>query len=255
MKLLYSLLLIFVSYTLAAQTIINTEKLKSKGDSLAFSIQLNYSGTRGNALTDQLAFAPSLVKVGLKNDLKVFGGYSILSAGENAVLNSAFGHVRHNYKLNENLKTFAYYQLQFNEVLLLTKREILGGGLRYAIINKDSLGLDFGAGLMYENEFLNRTTLLLDEISETHYLRASFICSFHLVLTKGMQINNVIYYQSYINDYTDYRLLNDFSLLFKINKHLNFNTTFTLRFDNKPPSSLKPYDSFVKVGVGYVIGR
>lgn len=240
---------------LIGQTIINTEKLNAQGDSLAFSVQLDYSGTRGNAVTDQLDFAPSFVKIGIKNDFKVFGGYSVLSAEDDAVLNSAFGHVRHNYKIGERLKTFEYYQLQFNEVLLLTKREIYGGGLRYSIINKDSLGLDFGGGLMYENEYLNKVTLLPDETSTTHFLRASFICSFHVEVKKGIQINNVVYYQPYMKDFTDFRLLNDFSLMFTLTKRLSFSSSLTVRFDSKPPSSLEDFDSAVNIGIGYFISK
>jgi putative salt-induced outer membrane protein YdiY len=255
LKLTLVLLIVCASCNLTAQTIINAEKLHSQGDSLSFSFQLDYSGTQGNVVTDQLDLAPSFVKIGKKHDFKLFGAYSILTTDQNNVLNGAFGHLRHNYKITERLKTFEFYQRQFNEVLLLTTREVYGGGLRYSIINQDSLLLDFGGGLMYENEYLNKETLLTDEISETHFIRATIIFSFQVQLKKGIQINNVVYYQPHLADISDFRLLNDFHLMININEYLNFNSSFTLRFDSKPPSILSDFDSSINVGLGFVLRK
>jgi len=116
----------FFSMSVYAQTIINAEKLNSVNDSLAFSVQVGYSGTRGNAITDQIDLAPSFLLVNKLNDFKLFGGYSVLSSDETSLLNSGFAHIRHNFKISNRLKTFEFYQIQFNEVLLLSKRVVFG---------------------------------------------------------------------------------------------------------------------------------
>ena len=54
---------LFLSTGLYSQTIINAERLSSTKDSLAFALQLNYSGNRGNAVTDKLKIAHSCLSV------------------------------------------------------------------------------------------------------------------------------------------------------------------------------------------------
>jgi len=234
-----------------SQTIINAEKLNSATDSLAFSLQLSYSGNRGNAVTDKFKLAPSFLIVGKKNDFKLFGGYSVLATGDKSYLKNGFAHIRHNYKITTRLKTFAFYQIQFNEVLLLHKREVIGTGLRYALVKKDSLNFDMGIGGMHESEFLDDETLLADEITNTFVIRAAVVSSFQWIMNEHVQFNNVLYYQPYLRNFEDFRILNDFSLTARINAGFSISMAFTIRYDSKPPSALTNFDSKMNVGLSY----
>jgi len=246
---------LFLTINASAQTIINAEKLGSPKDSLLLAVEVSYSGTRGNAVTDQIDFAPSFLLIGKKNDFKLFAGYSVLSADEESLLNSGFIHFRHNYKIFKRLKTFGFYQIQFNEVLLLKKREAYGAGLRYSLINKDSLSFDMGIGIMQENEFLDKTSLLANETVNTYFIRGAIVSSFEWVINESVKINNVLYFQPNISSFKDYRVLNDFSLIAKLSDEIYFTTSLTLRYDSRPPSSLKAFDSVLDVGIGYAFSK
>jgi len=253
-KYLYKLLLcmsLFLSTALYSQTIINAEKLNSATDSLMFSVNLSYSGHRGNAVTDKFKLAPSFLLIRKKNDFKLFGGYSVLSAGNTSFLNNGFAHIRHNYKLTTRLKTFAFYQIQFNDVLLLSKREVFGTGLRYAVVQKDSLSFDMGLGAMHESEFLNTKSLEVGEVANTFVVRATVVSSFQWILNEFVQFNNVLYYQPYLKNMDDFRILNDFSFTARINPKFNISMTLTARYDSKSPSALTNLDSVMNVGIGY----
>ena len=251
MRKLLLVVCLFLSAGLYSQTIINAEKLNSATDSLVFSVKLSYSGHRGNAVTDKFKLAPSFLVVRKKNDFKVFGGYSVLSAGKTSFLNNGFAHIRHNYKLTTRLKTFTFYQIQFNDVLLLRKREVFGGGLRYAVVQKDSLSFDMGLGAMHESEFLNTTALEVGEVANTFVVRATVVSSFQWILNEFVQFNNVLYYQPYLKKLDDFRVLNDFSLTARISPEFNISMTLTVRYDSKPPSALTNFDSVMNVGIGY----
>ena len=255
MKSLLLLFNCFFSMSIYAQTIINAEKLNSTNDSLAFSVQIAYQGTRGNAVTDQIDFAPSFLLVRKKNDFKLFGGYSVLSSDKTTLLNSGFAHIRHNYKISNRFKTFEFYQIQFNEVLLLTKREAFGAGLRYSIVLKDSLSFDIGIGGMRENEFLNNESLMVNETTDTYFIRGTIVSSFAWIISEYIQINNVFYFQPNMNDFNDHRVLNDFILTTKLSDEIYFTTSLTVRYDSKPPSSLKNFDSVFDVGIGYAFSK
>ncbi len=232
-----------------SQTIINAEQLIGGADSTIYSLTLSYNGTNGNSNTNQINIAPSIIFIRKNNDLMLFGGYSVLSESNNKILNTGFAHLRHRYFINERLKTFEFYQIQFNDVLLLNKRVVLGAGLNFEMIKSDSIKLNLSAGLMREVEILNETNLLPDEISETRYMRLSVVNGFKWLIGTKIKINNVIYYQPYLKDFADYRLLDDFSLSVSIARHFDIITSVTFRYDSQPPDFLGRIDNVVTIGV------
>lgn len=249
MKILkWTLIIIFLSNYSFSQTIINAERLSNGIDSTIYALSFSYNGTRGNSTTDQLNISPTILLLTKKNEFKLFGGYTLLSQSNNKILNGGFVHLRHNYKLSERIKTFEFYQLQFNEVLLLTKREVFGAGLRFSLADKDSLKSSFSLGMMREFEVLNKTDLLPEDVSETIYYRATSVFSFKFIFSKTIKLDNVLYYQPYLKEFADYRILNDLALSVSLLNHFDIITSLTTRFDSKPPGTLKNFDNFVSLG-------
>lgn len=232
----------------SSQTIINAERLTDGTDSTIYSFVLSYNGTKGNSNTDQFDISPNVVLLREKNDYKLFGGYSLLSESSNRILNTGFVHIRHNFKLTGRIKTFEFYQIQFNKVLLLTKREVFGAGLRFSLLNNDNLKFDFGTGVMREVEVLNKTFLLPDELSETKYYRITCVNTISWIAGKIVKIHNVLYYQPYLNDFNDYRLLDEFNFIVSITEHFELLTSLTTRYDSKPPGKLNKLDNVISFG-------
>ena len=189
--------LLFIYFLLSnvgkSQTIINAESLLNGVDSTIFSLSFLYNGNRGNMVTDQVHFASAFVLIKEKNDFKIFGGYDLLSQSENKLLNGGYIHLRHNFKLSKGIKTFEFYQLQFNDVLILKKREVYGLGLRFHIINRDSLNSNLSVGVMKEQEILNENFLLQSENAETNYYRLNTVLGLQLILSETLKIDNVFY--------------------------------------------------------------
>jgi hypothetical protein len=183
-----------------------------------------------------------------KNEYRILGGYDLLSESGEGILNSGFMHLRHNFRLTGKIKTFEFYQLQFNDVLLLNKREVFGAGLRIALITKDSLSSNINLGLMRELEVLDHTILEPDELAEIIYLRATFTGSIKLIISKTVRIDNIVYYQPYLKDFSDYRLLNEFNLAVSLQDHVELITSLSTRFDSKPPGSLNSLDNLISLG-------
>ena len=197
----YSIIFLIIGNWGYSQTIIDAERLIDGTDSTIYAIALSYNGTRGNSSTDQLDISPAFILLKKKNDFKLFGGYSLLAESGEGILNSGFVHLRHNYVLSERFKTFEFYQLQFNDVLLLNKRQVFGAGLRFGLVMKDSLNLSFELGLMRESEDLNKSKLLPGEESLVKNFRITFLNSFKWKIGKQVKINNVIYYQPNVIDF------------------------------------------------------
>ena len=60
---------------------------------------------------------------------------------------------------------------------------------------------------------------------------------------------NTTYFQQYIKDFNDFRLLNETNFMFKINKWLSFSIDIEYRFDSEPPSILKDRDFNSNLGL------
>lgn len=250
MKSLLSLFFLLTFCSLAyGQTIINAETLTSKADSSIYTLSFSYRGTQGNLATNQFAISPNILLMRKKNEYKILGGYSFFSQNDTRILHSGFIHLRHNYKINNRFKTLAFYQAQFNEVLLLNRRQLFGAGLRYRLIAGDSLSFDLSAGPMREYEELNTASLDPGEIAETSFTRASFVSSFSWLANKSFSVHHVLYYQPYLSNFSDYRLLNDLNFKVSISKYFSLITSVTTRYDNMPPGALKKYDNAVSVGI------
>lgn len=243
------LILLFAASGLYSQTIINAERVDNDKDSSVFALALNYSGTRGNANTNQLGVAPVVILKKKKNEFKVFGGYNILSSGQSNILNSGYAHARHNYALSKTLKTLVFYQVQFNEVLQLNKREVFGSGLKLVVLGQDSIHLATTFGVMHEFELLDVNRLQTGETAKTNFFRGSFIGSFTWKVNKYLQVTDVLYYQPWLGGLNDYRALNDFNLSIKLAKAFSLLVTSSFRFDSKPPSSLGNYDWNFRIGL------
>jgi len=249
--------LLFIYFLLSnigkSQTIINAESLLNGVDSTIFSWSFLYNGNRGNIVTDQVHFASAFVLIKEKNDFKIFGGYDLLSQSENKLLNGGYIHLRHNYKLSKRIKTFEFYQVQFNDVLILKKREVYGLGLRILVVNLDSLNSHFSVGVMREQEILNKDFLLQGENVETNYFRLNTILSLKLVLNEMVKIDNILYYQPYIKVFNDYRILNELRFTTKLSKKFNLITAMNIRYDNKPPGLLEKTDLFLNFGFNILL--
>jgi hypothetical protein len=250
MRIKFTIILLLVIGNIASsQTIINAERLGDKVDSTVLALSFSYNGTRGNSETDRLDLSPAIVIIKKKNEFKAFGGYGLLSQADNIILNTGYIHVRHNFKISNAIRTFEFYQLQFNNVLLLDKRELVGAGLRFVILDLDSLGISFNTGAMRELEVLDENSLPTDEILETRYYRATLTSSIRYQFNKILRLDNVVYYQPYLGDLSDYRLLNDLNLSFTINNYLNLIISLSTRYDSRPPSALETLDNIISFGI------
>jgi len=159
--------------------------------------------------------------------------------------NKAFAHLRTSRNVSDHFLVEAFGQKEFNDFLKLKDRQLLGAGLRYELyVNADSGRRDrpriifaAGAGAMGESEKFN------DLASEnTRLVRSTNYLSIRWNLDDRLYFTSTGYLQFAFRRLKDYRILNDSSLAFSINRHLSFSTLFNFRYDHEPPSGLKRYD-------------
>ncbi|HNF30657.1 MAG TPA: DUF481 domain-containing protein [Chitinophagaceae bacterium] len=159
----------------------------------------------------------------LLNDL------NFIKAGNTDFANAGYQHFRYNYKVSKWLTMEAFTQTQYNPVLKLDFRYLLGAGPRLKLLKKENARIYLAALYMYEYDDIVDNAVNLYEHRLSSYLTFSF------ALFKTLDLTSTTFYQPNIENTSDYRIANDSGLEIHINKHLNFKSTFNMLYDTKQP--------------------
>lgn len=248
------ILLVAISFTfthsLFSQTIVNTEKLAAQTEKgLNAGLEFNFDFEQGNSDLIELDGKTLLGYGGDMQSIKFMTGVRYLSEDNNELIYRNFIHLRHNYYLTKNIRSFTFYQLQKNNSLLMKRRQLYGTGLRKELTVADSLKIDAGSGLMYEIEKLSHPDTINNEKAYQTVYRMANIISLTYQTESNIFILNTIYFQPDIQDFSDFRFFNELSISFTINKYMKLNVSSVWRHDSRPPLNLKRNDFNIQTGI------
>ena len=127
MKILFVTIFCLSMHAGLSQSIVNTEKLFSDNeDGFAASSELMGSAISGNANVILVEYSLNFRYKWKKNNLKLLSGGEYIQEDGVDVSNNLFGQLRYNYHFNDKNRLVSLYQLQYNKVLLLNRRQLLG---------------------------------------------------------------------------------------------------------------------------------
>jgi hypothetical protein len=162
----------------------------------------------------------------LLNDL------NFIKAGHTDFANAGYQHFRYNYKINKWLTMEAFTQTQYNPVLKLDFRYLVGTGPRFKLLKKEHAKIYVAALYMYEYDDIVAEPVSLYE----HRLSSYLTCTFSVL--KNLEITSTTFYQPNIENTADYRIANDTGLEIHINKYLNFKSSFNMLYDTYQPMGI-----------------
>jgi putative salt-induced outer membrane protein YdiY len=249
------LFFVFISET-GAQTIVNTEKLtRQTKKGVNFGLDINFDIEKGNS--DVIQFEGNSI-AGYENKnqaINLLTGLKYLSEDTNELIYRNFIHLRHNYFFTPKIRSFAFYQLQRNNSLLLNRRQLFGGGLRKIFTAADSLKIDFGSGIMYEMEKLSERDTIHNEGINQAVFRMANVMSIIYRLKSGLSISDALYFQPDISNFDDFRFLNEVTIGVSLNKYLQLTVSSVWRYDSKPPLKLESNDINIQTGLTFRFNR
>ncbi len=246
------LLIIFYGSLTNAQ--INTEQFRENisGHGFKGNAGLEFGLNSGNS--NYISVSGNMRLDYYEEDYHLFlvSNYEYKEGNDEKILNHGFAHLRCDINLNTKTSWEIFTQIEFNDLIALNERSLLGTGFRFDVLKyfhqEDSTSafkIFLGIGAMYENEIYNAQpgTITKDLIRSTNYIdiywRINDIVNFSLVN----------YYQPYVKDISNYRLLTDASVQFKISSNLTFSVHLLNRYDNKPVTKLKKDDLELRNGI------
>ena len=245
------LLAVLFFYSLNIHSQINTERYRLDSDSIGFTgiAEIEITAITGNTDFQFINLGGRLnYNWGTSYTFLVVDGGFGWDDGER-IFNQALLHVRHVHSITELFQAEIFTQTDFNKKRLLTKRELAGGGLRFRLLKFDDLKFRLGTSYFYEHEkydvpakSIHGNNLFANHLST--YLTIEF------EIKDGVKFVVINYVQPQVGKWDDHRIISDNSLVIGLSSVVNINIGFNLRYDSRPPETIKNTDTITKFGFG-----
>lgn len=226
--------------------IVNVESKRpgATGEGWHGNLNLNLDFTRNTQDVLAYGFKNKVQYQKKKHRVLVLADLSRIRAGGADFVNSGYEHVRYSYSLGESRRFAieAFQQAQFNSVQKIQFRHLSGAGLRWNVLERDSLKIRTGTLPMYEYEELTDGSIERNFRESTYFL-------FYIQL-KGMEFQTINYYQPKWDDFADYRWSSATSLEFGLLRWLRYTVTFDLLYDSRVPEGVPDLVFTLKNGLG-----
>lgn len=236
---------------LAQAQLVNIETKRIQTDSIRFVLNadfafhhLNNDGISVNQINGTLT--TQFKSKNLKKTYLFLGNYKLIDADEDNLQNSWFLHARFNYKFNELLRFEGFLQGQYNQLLVVEQRNLIGAGLRMKWINRKYFSAYLGNSYMYEVEYSERAGTTNYNHRNSTYLSLSYLSQ-----SKRFSITNTFYYQPLYKNFEDYRILEQFRLDIPMAEWFKVFMIYDYYFDSQTPLNTKEFTSQLQIGVGF----
>lgn len=233
MKKLIAIILALILYSFAGRVfaqIMNIEQERIKTDTTGWegSAKLSFEYMKNKK---ELYTGGADVHIQFKTKKSLFlllTEYNITKSHGEDFENAAVAHLRYNYKIKDWLTAEAFTQVQFNKLLKVQFRWLLGAGPRLKIIKAKSFRMYFGSLYMFEHEVLSDTGI----INRNH--RLSCYLSFTAKFRDNLSLINTTYYQPRFDYFSDFRISSQTDLKIKISRHFAFQVSYLYYLDKFP---------------------
>ncbi|RKU07478.1 hypothetical protein C6503_24680 [Candidatus Poribacteria bacterium] len=164
-------------------------------------------------------------------------------------INQGMAHARIIRNLTQHVLFESFVQKQFNESILLSDRNLVGGGIRFDLHPSNfKFNIYLGIGAMSEHERINDKDG--GEIT-TRIIRSTNYINWTGQLDERITTSATGYYQVNTQRLRDYRVLFEGSLTFRLTTKLAFPLRVNFRYDNEPPTGIRKHDVEIFNGLGY----
>ena len=246
------LLIPFPVSPLRSPQLMNLESKRMQTDSVRFTLNADFSFNHTNNDGNQVNQIDAAVTTQLKskNLRKIYffiGNYRLIDSGEENLQNAWFLHGRFNYKFQKMpwLRFESFIQGQYNQLLIVEQRNLIGAGLRVKWMDKERFTGYAGNSYMYEVEYSERAGTTNYNHRNSTYLTLSYTAE-----SQKFSVANTVYYQPLYRDLNDYRILEQFRLDIPLSGWLKVFTLYNYYFDSQTPLNTEEYTSNLNIGVG-----
>lgn len=233
---LSGIVLLWMGQATIVGQIVNIEKRRIQTDSAGWfgSARISFAGSKNTKET--LAFSTgTLIEYKSKSTKDLWlliSDLSLVTGNQEKFTNAGFGHLRYNRKMGDAIRWEAFTQIQYNSLVKVDQRFLLGTGPRFKLTQLDKAKFYLGIAYMYEREDLIEPIV----VQQNHRMSSYF--SFTLLPEEEVTFVSTTYIQPLLSDAKDYRLSNETSLDLGITKKLILSMAFRYGYDSRPPEGV-----------------
>lgn len=244
----YILVLMYFTLSSVKAQIVNIERARMQSDTTGWmgsagaSISLNQNVTQ--------IFSTDLdahIQYKSKKSLFLFlGSYGFLKGDGKKLIDNTFFHFRYNYKITPILRWEVFTQLQQNVIANIRSRYLIGTGPRFKILSTGLIRLYAATLIMYEREKEKTVNGTLHSD-----FRSSSYISFTITPDKMLEIISTTFFQPLLNNWNDYRILNQASLRVKAGKKFSIRINWNYLNDSYPVAGIPSVNYTLSTGFNY----
>jgi hypothetical protein len=171
------------------------------------------------------------------------------SKGSEIYANSGMAHFRYAYRIKGPWKWESYTQTQYNKLLDQRLRALAGTGLRVKFMDNDGYKLFVGTSTFFEYEEIQSSSVVNQDFRSSTYL--SWFIDPKTVFT----FSGATYFQPRWDNLSDYRIMGQYSLNFKLTQRTDFKFEFTTFYDTRPPLNVRKWIFSSGIGLSVKIGH
>lgn len=230
-------LFLFLLFTTSSfgQSVVNTEsnRLDTLKNGIKGNIELglNFVQNINNVFQTQNSSQFKWNKE--KHSVMSFNALNLTVFNESKVLNDGVQYLRYSYHLNKYLDIETFGQAQYNEIIKIRGRFLLGTGARLHIFDSKKDSVKLHMTLHYMREYENETTGLINR----HH-RLNSVLSFGWPINNKVGVNMIAYYQPDIQNFKDFRFSSEASIQIKVFTRLTFKYSMAWFYDERPPEGI-----------------
>ena len=248
----FLLLLSIFSITIHAQVNIEKYNKVNQSDGLFGNLSFYVSAKTGN--TDIQEFGVdgriNYHKDSFNSFLIALGDYGWNNGKEYS--NNALLH----FRLIKETETFIspefFAQINYNKKQLILFRSLIGVGVRAGLLSTENSNLTFGTAYMFEHEKLDLSPDNFHPSLTDHHRWSNYL-SYTNSLTDNSTLSVIIYAQPRFDNFKDIRMLSENHLSVGLNEKVSISVSLGLRYDSKPPDTVKDLDTYTKIGLSIKI--
>ncbi len=245
---LVPLLLAISPAGLRAGTIINTlEGYDDRARGWTGGIDGLFSAEGGNTETLDLEVGGRTQWRGERGRVRVQGSFSYEESGGVEIGREAVGHVRHNYDLSEAWASVVFAQLQHNPFQRLTRRWLLGAGLRRDLFDDERGHVRLGATPMLEIE-------KIQDGGDPH-ARGRLSVFLHVArrLRQDVRLDLVGFWQPLFSDLAAARTTATATFSIDVTGAVDLKVGVSVTDNSRPPEGVErtDWETFVGLGLGF----
>ncbi|MCP4976790.1 MAG: DUF481 domain-containing protein [Maribacter sp.] len=246
------LIYLFLGITSQAQ-LVNIEAKRMHTDSTRFVLKsdllFNYTDNNGEYV---LAMNTNISTQFKSKDLnKIYFlvlNYNLVRTDEKDFQNSWFFHARYNRKLSQFFRLETFVQNQNNTQLTIIRRNLVGVGLRFKMIDKKNTQAYFGNSYMYEIEKQNGIDQRFYNHRNSSYL--SLNQSFEKI---HLDLIATLYFQPLYRDIQNHRILCQVKAEIPLTDHIGLSALYNYFYTSFSSELENDRSSTINVGITFSI--